>query len=171
MNEITENPNTTECIEEVAIPNSTSIAQKTKTAISEEEVSKFMQHAKPQAIGNLFDDAFITGYTSAYQNIPYAARIEKLAEEASELAAAASKLARIIRDEFPAKMSEDDAFKDMMGEIVDVVAAIESINLTPTLPRIYVTDKVNELYMLEHAFKQMNKLVKRFKCFKGEIND
>lgn len=120
-----------------------------------------MQNAKRQAISNVFEDAFINGYVDAYKQIPYVACVEKLAEEAAELAAAASKYARIIRNDFPAKMSEDDARKDMMGEIVDVIAAIESLKLTPTLPRIYETARIDELYMLEHAFAQMNKLFKR----------
>lgn len=55
-----------------------------------------------------------------YEAIGLAATIEQLAEEAAELAAAASKLARIVREENPARLTFEEAYLAMVEELVDV---------------------------------------------------
>ena len=55
-----------------------------------------------------------------YDCIGEAAALEMLAEEAAELAAAASKAARIVRGENPAWMELAEAFVEIFDELVDV---------------------------------------------------
>jgi len=112
----------------------------------------------------LFTGEFMEEYSTTCQKVSYAARIEKLAEESAELAAAASKLARIVRDEYPSKMSENDARNAMMEEVVDVVAAIHSLAIMPDLPNIYTTDTNDQLFMQEHAYHQMLKFIRRMEA-------
>lgn len=60
-----------------------------------------------------------------YDCIGEAAALEMLAEEAAELAAAASKAARIVRGDNPARMDLDTACKHVSEEIKDVMNAID----------------------------------------------
>lgn len=60
--------------------------------------------------------------------IGQAAALEMLAEECSELAQAALKLARVIRDENPASISEDHAQGDVMEEWADVLVCSEYLD-------------------------------------------
>lgn len=55
-----------------------------------------------------------------YDCIGEAAALEMLAEEAAELAAAASKAARIVRGDNPARTELSYAFRDVFDELVDV---------------------------------------------------
>ena len=55
-----------------------------------------------------------------YDCIGEAAALEMLAEEAAELAAAASKAARIVRGDNPARTELPNAFRDIFDELVDV---------------------------------------------------
>lgn len=60
-----------------------------------------------------------------YDTIGEPAAVEMIAEEASELAAAASKLARILRGENPARMDTVTAWNEVLDEINDVFNAID----------------------------------------------
>lgn len=53
-------------------------------------------------------------------NVSYPARLEQLAEEASELAHAALKLSRIIRGESPTPTSQQKAYEKLEEEFSDV---------------------------------------------------
>lgn len=64
-------------------------------------------------------------------------RIELLAEEAAELAAAASKYARILRDENPTPVSEETAWKALLEEYSDVVGVARTLIIEPSYPLIY----------------------------------
>ena len=59
------------------------------------------------------------------EHVPAAARIEQLAEEAAELAQAALKMARVMRDENPTPVPYMEALRRLREEYTDVfVAAI-----------------------------------------------
>lgn len=64
-------------------------------------------------------------------------RIELLAEEASELAASASKYARILREENPTPVSEETAWKMVLEEYSDVVGVARTLMIEPSYPLIY----------------------------------
>ena len=64
-------------------------------------------------------------------------RIELLAEEAAELAAAASKYARILRDENPTPVSEETAWKALLEEYSDVVGVARTLAIEPSYSLIY----------------------------------
>ena len=113
---------------------------------------------------NLFCPELMADYIDAHLHISLAAKVEKLAEESAELAAAASKMARIIRGEYPSKMSYKDARDAVMEEIVDVIAAIDSLNMTPDLPsHCENVMSMDQMFMQEHAHNQMLKFVRRMK--------
>lgn len=57
-----------------------------------------------------------------------AAALEMLAEEAAELAQAALKLARVVRGENPASVTEDHAQSDLMEEWADVLICSEYLD-------------------------------------------
>ena len=62
--------------------------------------------------------------------IPYlssAAKLETLAEEASELSKAALKLARIYRDENPTPVTKEEAIDNLNEEIADVSVCIKTL--------------------------------------------
>lgn len=58
-----------------------------------------------------------------------AAILEALAEEASELAKAALKLARILREENPTPVSFEEGLKNLEEETADVTLCIKAIGL------------------------------------------
>lgn len=62
-----------------------------------------------------------------YDAIGEAAALEMLAEEAAELSAAASKLARIVRGENPARLGIYDATENLAEELTDVHNAAEVV--------------------------------------------
>lgn len=64
-------------------------------------------------------------------------RIELLAEEAAELAAAASKYARILRDENPTQVNEETAWKMLLEEYSDVIGVARTLMIEPSYPLIY----------------------------------
>lgn len=62
--------------------------------------------------------------------IPYlnsAAKLEALAEEASELSKAALKLARIYRNENPTPVTKEEAIDNLNEEIADVLVCVRSL--------------------------------------------
>ena len=62
--------------------------------------------------------------------IPYlnsAAKLEALAEEASELSKAALKLARIHRNENPTPVTKEEAIDNLNEEIADVLVCVRSL--------------------------------------------
>lgn len=58
-----------------------------------------------------------------------AAFLELLAEEASELAQASLKLARVIRGENPTPVTKEEAMKNLSEECVDVCLCIQTIGI------------------------------------------
>ena len=63
-----------------------------------------------------------------FDTIGAASAAEMLAEEAAELSASASKYARILRGENPARMDADEAEKRMIEEIADVFNALDVLD-------------------------------------------
>ena len=63
-----------------------------------------------------------------FDTIGVASAAEMLAEEAAELSASASKYARILRGENPARMDVDEAEKKMIEEIADVFNALDVLD-------------------------------------------
>lgn len=63
------------------------------------------------------------------QTVPVEARLEQLAEEASELSQAALKLARIYRGENPTSETENKARVNLRDEYTDVVTAALALYL------------------------------------------
>ena len=63
-----------------------------------------------------------------YDTVGKAAALEMLAEEAAELSASASKYARILRDENPARMDADEAEDKLIDEIADVFNALDVLD-------------------------------------------
>lgn len=61
--------------------------------------------------------------------ISEAAVYEQLAEEAAELAQAASKCARILRGENPTPVSWEEAYKNLIEEFTDVKVCGNELNL------------------------------------------
>lgn len=61
------------------------------------------------------------------ENISDAAMLEGLAEEAAELAQAALKLARVIRDENPTPVTAEEAEWHLSEEMVDVLLYLQEI--------------------------------------------
>lgn len=57
------------------------------------------------------------------------AALEQLAEEAAELAQAALKLVRVLRDENPTPVTEDKARGDLTNEFTDVIACSVALGL------------------------------------------
>lgn len=60
-------------------------------------------------------------------DIPKEAMLELLAEESAELAQAALKLSRIIRKENPTPMREDEAVRNLIEEMSDVLYIIDCV--------------------------------------------
>lgn len=60
-------------------------------------------------------------------NLSEPARLEQLAEEAAELAQAALKLSRILRAENPTPATEENARKNLIEEIADVMVVVDSL--------------------------------------------
>ena len=63
-----------------------------------------------------------------YDKIGKAAAWEQLAEEAAELSAIASKAARILRDNNPARMTYGEAEDKLIDEIADVFNALDVLD-------------------------------------------
>lgn len=63
------------------------------------------------------------------ENIPQEALLEMLAEEATELAKAALKLARILRAENPTPVSSEQATSDLLEEFTDVLLVSDILRL------------------------------------------
>lgn len=61
------------------------------------------------------------------EEIGCAAALEQLAEECSELAHAALKLARIMRNDNPTPVSKDEAYAKLNEEANDVVLCLEEL--------------------------------------------
>lgn len=61
------------------------------------------------------------------EEIGYAAALEQLAEECSELAHAALKLARIMRKDNPTPVGKDEAYSKLSEEANDVILCLEEL--------------------------------------------
>lgn len=70
------------------------------------------------------------------EKIGEAAMLEQLAEEATELAHAALKLARIERGENPTPVLKEDAMDHIIEEYTDVVQCAEELSLVPNREQI-----------------------------------
>lgn len=70
------------------------------------------------------------------EKIGAAAMLEQLAEEATELAHAALKLARIERGENPTPVLKEDAMDHLIEEYTDVVQCAEELRLVPNREKI-----------------------------------
>ena len=70
------------------------------------------------------------------EKIGEAAMLEQLAEEATELAHAALKLARIERGENPTPVLKEDAMDHLIEEYTDVVQCAEELSLVPNREQI-----------------------------------
>lgn len=70
------------------------------------------------------------------EKIGAAAMLEQLAEEATELAHAALKLARIERGENPAPVLKEVAMDHLIEEYTDVVQCAEELRLVPNREQI-----------------------------------
>ena len=70
------------------------------------------------------------------EKIGAAAMLEQLAEEATELAHAALKLARIERGENPTPVLKEDAMDHLIEEYMDVVQCAEELSLVPNREQI-----------------------------------
>lgn len=70
------------------------------------------------------------------EKIGAAAMLEQLAEEATELAHAALKLARIERGENPTPVLKEDAMDHLIEEYTDVVQCAEEFSLMPNREQI-----------------------------------
>ena len=70
------------------------------------------------------------------EKIGAAAMLEQLAEEATELAHAALKLARIERGENPTPVLKEDAMDHIIEEYTDVVQCAEELSLVPNREQI-----------------------------------
>ena len=70
------------------------------------------------------------------EKIGAAAMLEQLAEEATELAHAALKLARIERGENPTPVLKEDAMDHLIEEYTDVAQCAEELSLVPNREQI-----------------------------------
>lgn len=70
------------------------------------------------------------------EKIGKSAMLEQLAEEATELAHAALKLARIERGENPTPVLKEDAMDHLIEEYTDVVQCAEEFSLMPNREQI-----------------------------------
>ena len=70
------------------------------------------------------------------EKIGKSAMLEQLAEEATELAHAALKLARIERGENPTPVLKEDAMDHLIEEYTDVVQCAEELSLVPNREQI-----------------------------------
>lgn len=77
-----------------------------------------------------FDENVVGVEVNVRAGIPYlnsAAKLEALAEEASELSKAALKLARIYRNENPTPVTRQEATDNLNEEIADVLVCVRSL--------------------------------------------
>lgn len=89
----------------------------------------------------MIDHDYITTIRDA---VPIPALYEQLAEECTELAHAALKMARVMRAENPTPVSLDRALSNLYEEASDVHTVSKILNLRPD-PHI-VTEKLNRWY-------------------------
>lgn len=89
------------------------------------------------AFGTAKDGLTYTDFAEIQRKTSRVSRIELLAEEAAELAAAASKYARILRGENPTPVSEETAWETLLEEYSDVVGVARTLLLEPSSPLIY----------------------------------
>ena len=82
------------------------------------------------------------------EKIGRAAMLEQLAEEAAELAQAALKCARILRDENPTPVNMDDAIANLSEEVTDVSVCLDELKIYP-VKDIYATKQARWLGRLE----------------------
>jgi len=83
------------------------------------------------------DNLTYTDFAKIRSRTSRVSRFELLAEEAAELAAAASKYARILRGENPTPVSEETAWKILLEEYSDVVGVARTLLIEPSSPLIY----------------------------------
>ena len=76
------------------------------------------------------------------------AMLEQLAEEAAELAQAALKCARILRDENPTPVSMEDAVANLSEEVTDVSTCLDELKIYP-MKDIYEAKRARWLGRLE----------------------
>lgn len=89
------------------------------------------------AYGSTEDKVTYTDFGQIMRKTSRVSRIELLAEEAAELAAAASKYARILRDENPTPVNEETAWKILLEEYSDVIGVARTLMIEPSSPLIY----------------------------------
>lgn len=82
--------------------------------------------------------------TTIRASVPFPALYEQLAEECTELAHAALKMARVMRAENPTPVSLDRALSNLYEEASDVHTVAKILNLRPD-PHI-VTEKLKRWY-------------------------
>ena len=87
------------------------------------------------------------------EKIGKAAMLEQLAEEAAELAHAALKYARILRDENPTPVSMDDAIANLSEEVTDVSMCLDEMKIYP-VREIYEAKRARWLGRLEEKARQ-----------------
>lgn len=76
--------------------------------------------------------------------VPAPARYEQLAEECTELAQAALKVARHIRGENPTPKDPAQIFCDFLEEVSDVILCLDCVNMNPDL--LSMERKLNRWY-------------------------
>lgn len=83
-----------------------------------------------------------------YIGVP--AMLEQLGEEAAELAQAALKLARVMRQENPTPVTEQEAKSHLIEEYTDVVQCAEDLGLFVDISQIKVKKERFERRYYEH---------------------
>lgn len=81
------------------------------------------------------------------EKVSRAALCEQLAEECSELAQAALKLARILRKENPTPLTKAEVLSRMAEEIVDVLVCLEVLGYRDDLYEAWSMDKKLERWV------------------------
>lgn len=96
------------------------------------------------------------------ENVDFKERLAQLAEEATELAKAALKYRRTLDDENPTPVSKDEAFKNLVEEIDDVVLCLDTLSFNRWV----------EFNSLQREQK-LNRWVKRIKkkSQKGDVDN
>lgn len=83
------------------------------------------------------DEIIYTNFAEIQRRTSRVSRMELLAEEAAELAAAASKYARILRGENPTPIDEETARENLIEEYSDVVGVARTLMMQPSSELIY----------------------------------
>ena len=79
------------------------------------------------------------GRTDIIRSIGEAALYEQLAEEAAELAQAALKMARILRDENPTPVSIEEAQMNLKEEYTDVILTSDMLGMRSPMRELYIS--------------------------------